>query len=55
MTNAINIPEIKEVKQTGTITFTCPNCGQHEITRTKNERQIVKKFACPGCGFEGPN
>ncbi|HII64667.1 TPA: RNA-binding protein [Candidatus Woesearchaeota archaeon] len=39
----------------GTARFKCPACGKHEIVRTRHMRQIAAKYACPGCGFEGPN
>ncbi|MFH1770700.1 MAG: zinc finger domain-containing protein [archaeon] len=45
----------KMTNEFGSVTFKCPSCGKYDITRTKNERQIVKKYKCPGCGFEGPN
>ncbi|MBU0471360.1 MAG: DUF1610 domain-containing protein [Nanoarchaeota archaeon] len=40
---------------TGSVSFLCPKCGKHTIIRCKNCRQIVAKYSCPGCGFEGPN
>ncbi len=38
----------------GSVTFPCPVCGE-KIIRTRNEREIVAKYVCPKCGFEGPN
>ena len=38
----------------GAVSFPCPQCG-HEIHRTRKEREIVIKYVCPNCGFEGPN
>ncbi|MBR9700741.1 RNA-binding protein [Candidatus Woesearchaeota archaeon] len=39
----------------GSVRFPCPKCGKSEITRTRNEREIVAKYTCPECGFVGPN
>lgn len=39
----------------GNVKFQCPSCGKHTIVRCKNCREIVAKYKCPGCGFEGPN
>ncbi|MFH1506513.1 MAG: zinc finger domain-containing protein [archaeon] len=39
----------------GSVRFMCPSCGKHEIIRCKKCRQIVVKYKCPECGFEGPN
>lgn len=39
----------------GSVSFTCPNCEQEQILRTRNEREIVAKYTCPNCGFTGPN
>jgi len=39
----------------GSVKFLCPNCGKFEIIRCKNCREIVSKYKCPNCGFEGPN
>ncbi|MBN1645572.1 DUF1610 domain-containing protein [Candidatus Woesearchaeota archaeon] len=39
----------------GSVKFLCPGCGKHEIIRCKKCRQIVAKYTCPECGFEGPN
>lgn len=39
----------------GGVKFKCPNCLKETISRTGNERQIVTKYTCPSCGFEGPN
>ncbi|MFT4311023.1 MAG: zinc finger domain-containing protein [Candidatus Woesearchaeota archaeon] len=38
----------------GSVVFKCPKCG-HEIVRSKKARQIVARYVCPSCGFEGPN
>lgn len=43
------------VNDNGSIKIKCPSCGEHEIIRCKNCRQIVAKYTCPGCGFTGPN
>jgi len=39
----------------GGVSFFCPNCLKAKISRTGNDRQIVTKYTCPNCGFEGPN
>jgi Zn-ribbon RNA-binding protein len=39
----------------GSVVFTCPKCGQYEMSRCKRCRQIVAKYNCPSCNFEGPN
>ncbi|MFH1064680.1 MAG: zinc finger domain-containing protein [Candidatus Woesearchaeota archaeon] len=39
----------------GTATFMCPKCGKVEITRCGHCREIVTKYICQECGFEGPN
>ncbi len=39
----------------GSVNFKCPKCGKAEIVRCKNCREIVAKYKCPECGFEGPN
>lgn len=38
-----------------TARFMCPKCGKYEIVRCGHCREIVAKYRCPGCGFEGPN
>lgn len=43
------------VNLVGSVKFSCPNCGKADIVRCKHCRQIVAKFKCPECGFEGPN
>ncbi|RJQ15492.1 RNA-binding protein [Candidatus Woesearchaeota archaeon] len=40
---------------TGNVHFLCPNCNKYEIIRCKHCREIVAKFVCPECNFEGPN
>lgn len=39
----------------GSAVFMCPGCGKVEIARCKHCREIVAKYKCPECGFEGPN
>lgn len=39
----------------GSVQFPCPQCGEEMIVRSKNARQIVTKYTCSKCGFEGPN
>ncbi len=42
-------------KPLGSVTFSCPQCGKQEITRSFHERQLATKYVCRSCGFEGPN
>jgi len=39
----------------GSVKFKCPACGKTEIVRCKHCREIVAKYVCPECKFEGPN
>ena len=39
----------------GSVRFPCPGCGNTEIVRCKHCRQIVVRYKCYECGFEGPN
>lgn len=39
----------------GTTKFMCPGCGKVQIIRCGHCRNIVAKYKCHGCGFEGPN
>jgi len=39
----------------GNVSFKCPNCGKYTIIRCKHCREIVAKYKCAECGFEGPN
>ena len=39
----------------GSASFPCPSCGKATIYRTRKAREIVVKYVCPECGFEGPN
>jgi hypothetical protein len=39
----------------GSIVFKCPKCGKTDIIRCKHCREIVAKYKCHECGFEGPN
>lgn len=39
----------------GSTRFMCPSCGKFEIVRCKKCREIVTKYRCANCGFEGPN
>lgn len=44
----------KLVNESGDITFSCPSCGEVEISRSKKARELAKPYICPKCGFEGP-
>ncbi|HLD04992.1 MAG TPA: zinc finger domain-containing protein [Candidatus Nanoarchaeia archaeon] len=39
----------------GTTHFACPKCGEYEVIRCFTCREIVAKYKCPKCQFEGPN
>ncbi|MEK6963559.1 MAG: zinc finger domain-containing protein [Nanoarchaeota archaeon] len=39
----------------GTTRFACPKCSKYEIIRCFKCREIVSKYKCPECKFEGPN
>lgn len=39
----------------GTARFKCPNCSKFEIIRCMHCRELVAKYKCPECKFEGPN
>lgn len=39
----------------GSVMFPCPQCGKEVVVRSKHSRQIVTKYVCSKCGFEGPN
>ena len=45
----------KTANTPGSVRFLCPQCQKVEIVRTRNEREIVAQYTCPGCGFIGPN
>ncbi|HLC91389.1 MAG TPA: zinc finger domain-containing protein [Candidatus Nanoarchaeia archaeon] len=45
----------KTVNDKGTVTFSCPQCGNYDIVRCTNCRSNASRYACPGCGFKGPN
>lgn len=44
----------KIVNESGSVTFKCPNCGEAEISRSKQARSLGKEYVCPKCGFVGP-
>ncbi|MEM4711081.1 MAG: zinc finger domain-containing protein [Candidatus Woesearchaeota archaeon] len=47
--------KVSLINNKGATRFLCPNCGKYEITRCGKCREIVAKYVCPECGFEGPN
>lgn len=53
--NECSSTKVRTTNLTGTTTFKCPKCGEAEITRSKKARELVIKYTCPKCGFEGPN
>jgi len=56
MAEEVLIPEVPSNNlDPGSVKFPCPKCGKYEIVRPKKERQIVIKYKCPNCEFEGPN
>ncbi len=38
----------------GSVNFKCPKCGKTDVVRCKHCREIVAKYKCHECGFEGP-
>ncbi|MFH1106913.1 MAG: zinc finger domain-containing protein [Candidatus Micrarchaeota archaeon] len=34
--------------------FPCPGCSKAKITRCKDCKENINRFACPDCGYEGP-
>lgn len=44
----------KLVNDSADITFSCPNCGENEISRSRKARVLAKKYTCQKCGFVGP-
>ena len=47
--------KVNVANNNGTVIFKCPACKESDIVRSKNAREIVVKYKCPSCGFEGPN
>ncbi len=37
----------------GSVKFSCPGCGEHEIIRCKHCREIAARYKCI-CEFTGP-
>jgi len=44
----------KMINDSANITFKCPNCGDIEISRSRNGRDQSKEYNCPKCHFVGP-
>lgn len=44
----------KLVNEPADIRFSCPNCGEAEISRSRKARELSKSYTCPKCGFVGP-
>jgi hypothetical protein len=55
MANKCITCKVSLVNNKGAVKFMCPSCGKQEITRCGKCREIVAKYKCPECGFEGPN
>jgi len=47
--------KIDIANDSGNVKFPCPKCGEYEIVRSRKAREIVARYKCPNCGFEGPN
>ena len=47
--------KVSLVNNKGATRFMCPACGKQKIARCGKCREIVAKYKCPECGFEGPN
>jgi len=44
----------KIINERGSVSFKCPACGDAEISRSRNARELSKEYKCPKCGFVGP-
>ena len=38
----------------GSVQFKCPKCSKVTVIRSSHSRQIVSRYECQECGFEGP-
>lgn len=45
----------KNVLNTVSVRFECPQCGKSEMIRCNHCRKIGAKYKCSSCGFIGPN
>lgn len=55
MTDVSTSSNKRIANDSGSVKFTCPNCGKFEIIRGLQERKKATKYTCPECGFTGPN
>jgi Zn-ribbon RNA-binding protein len=55
VTNKCITCKVSLANNKGAVKFLCPGCGKYEITRCGHCREIVAKYKCPECSFEGPN
>lgn len=44
----------KVINEAGSTSFKCPACGDSEIVRTKQARELSKEYTCQKCKFVGP-
>ncbi|MEK6841222.1 MAG: zinc finger domain-containing protein [Nanoarchaeota archaeon] len=45
----------KEISESGSVSFKCPNCLKYDITRCRHCRELASRYVCPSCNFSGPN
>ena len=50
-----NATNVRIANDRGSVIFKCPSCQDADIIRSTKAREIVAKYVCPKCGFEGPN
>ncbi len=36
------------------VVFSCPDCGDEEISRCRRCKKLRNTYECPGCGSTGP-
>ncbi|MBI4009588.1 MAG: RNA-binding protein [Candidatus Aenigmarchaeota archaeon] len=45
---------VNTLVKTNFIRFNCPDCGQAEIVRCANCKNLSSKYSCSKCKFLGP-
>ncbi|MFH1212039.1 MAG: zinc finger domain-containing protein [Candidatus Woesearchaeota archaeon] len=50
-----DVLKTKLTNDRGSAVFLCPSCSKGTICRSRKARDIVIKYKCSECGFEGPN